>query len=111
MARMPTPTEITDLGVDGIAITWSDGHASRYAWRHLRLHCPCALCVHEWTGERLLHADRVPAGIRAVRLERVGAYALRFVWSDGHDTGLYPFPLLRQLCQCPQCTEAPASGA
>ena len=35
--------------------------------------------------------------------QRVGRYAYKIVWSDGHDTGIYTLEHLRSLCQCPQC--------
>ncbi len=31
------------------------------------------------------------------RAELVGAYGLKIVWNDGHDTGIYDFALLREL--------------
>ena len=33
----------------------------------------------------------------------VGNYAIRLVWTDGHDTGIYAFTMLRAVCPCPQC--------
>jgi DUF971 family protein len=36
-------------------------------------------------------------------VEPVGNYALRFRWSDGHDTGIYTFDFLRRLCPCAEC--------
>jgi DUF971 family protein len=36
-------------------------------------------------------------------IEPVGRYALQFKWSDGHDTGIYSYKLLRGLCQCDLC--------
>jgi len=29
----------------------------------------------------------------------VGRYALQFIWSDGHSTGLYPFDMMRRLAE------------
>ena len=101
---MPTPETIAqDPAARTLAITWSDGHESRYGYRLLRQHCPCAMCVHEWTGERLLDPARVAADIAPRDIARVGAYALRITWSDGHMTGLYTFPFLRSLCECAVC--------
>lgn len=107
MARrsLPTPTEILEnKGMQELRIAWSDGHVSRYGYRTLRLHCPCAVCVHEWTGEKLVDPSRVPAGIHPKEIAQVGAYALRFTWSDGHTTGIYTFASLRSLCECDACT-------
>lgn len=108
---MPTPTEIAeDRGAGELRITWSDGHLSRYTYRRLRQACPCAMCVHEWTGDRLLDPSRVPPDVRPREVGRVGAYALRFTWSDGHMTGIYTFPLLRTLCECEACAAARTAG-
>jgi DUF971 family protein len=102
MKRMPTPVEMGSVIDRTLTIVWSDGHRSTYAWRALRAGCPCARCKGEWDYRPApLRAEDFPPALRAIRLERVGAYALRFGWTDGHDTGIYPFPLLRnELCEC-----------
>lgn len=100
--KMPTPVEIGSVTDKTLAITWSDGHRSTYSWVSLRINCPCARCKGEpgFRPRRLTEKD-VPPTIRAISMGRIGAYALRFVWSDGHDTGIYPFNLLRfELCEC-----------
>ncbi|HLW48722.1 MAG TPA: DUF971 domain-containing protein [bacterium] len=108
---MPIPTEIAqDPEARELRITWSDGHQSRYTYRRLRQACPCAMCVHEWTGERLLDPKRVPPDVHPKEVARVGAYALRFTWSDGHMTGIYTFPLLRNVCECDACAHARAAA-
>jgi len=90
------PAQVTeDPASRELVITWNDGYVSRYAYRLLRQRCPCAMCVHEWTGASLLDAARVPADIRPKQIAQVGAYALRITWSDGHATGLYTFAFLR----------------
>ena len=107
---MPVPTQVGSVADRSFTITWSDGHRSTYSWQVLRLHCPCARCKGEPGDTASPLTDRdVPPTIRALRVERVGAYALRFVWMDGHDTGIYPFPLLRyELCECDDCRAARA---
>lgn len=103
--RMSTPVETGSVTDREFTITWSDGHRSRHTWQRLRMGCPCARCKGEGNYRPDPLTDRdVPTTIRAVSLTRVGAYALRFVWTDGHDTGIYPFPLLRfDLCECEEC--------
>lgn len=80
-----------------LQIRWQDGEVSVYAPRLLRQRCPCAGCVDEMTGERILVAEMVPEGVYPEAIHYVGRYALRFVWSDGHSTGIYPFEYLRRL--------------
>lgn len=109
--RMPTPTEVGSVTEAMFHITWSDGHQSTYTWQALRVHCPCARCRGEFRSPQpQLTAQDIPANIRAISVARVGAYALRFAWSDSHNTGIYPFALLRmELCECPECTARRAS--
>jgi len=101
VAIEPRDMEWVEKGVLGIQ--WSDGHASRYPVRYLRQQCPCAACVDEWTGERRLQGDDVPLLIMVKDIQPVGRYALQFIWSDGHDSGIYSYTLLRKLCQCDSC--------
>ncbi len=104
---MPVPATVQqEAATRELVVTWTDGHVSRYAYRALRQRCPCAMCVHEWTGAQLLDPERVAPDIHPKEVTQVGAYALRFVWSDGHATGIYPFTLLRSLCACEDCTRA-----
>ena len=92
-----TPTAIRQKGPSELAIAWADGHESVYAVRALRLACGCASCVDEWTGEERLDPASVAADVRPLRVTPVGRYAIQIHWSDGHDTGIYPFRRLREL--------------
>lgn len=83
---------------DGIHIQWDDGKECAYNHRDLRGECPCAHCVHEMTGKRMVGRDQVPATVEALDWMQVGHYALQFLWSDAHQTGIYPYTLLRELC-------------
>jgi DUF971 family protein len=40
-----------------------------------------------------------PAGVKIVGVDTVGNYAARFSFSDGHDTGIYTWALLRELAE------------
>jgi DUF971 family protein len=89
-----------------LGIIWSDGHLARYTVRSLRLACHCAHCVDEWTREQLLKEESIPQDIKPMKIETVGRYAFKIDWSDGHNTGIYPFDALRKLCECATCKKA-----
>ena len=92
VAESVGPTE------DGLklSITWGDGAVSEYWPRDLRIVCPCAGCVDEMTGVRTLQPTQVGPDVYPTAIHYVGRYALQFVWSDGHSTGIYTWELLRQ---------------
>ena len=73
------PNDLHQMGPHTLGVQWSDGHASLYNVRRLRLECRCAVCVDEWTREKKLKDEDVPADVRPQRLVPVGRYALRGV--------------------------------
>ena len=91
------------VGEEGLDLEWNDGHISPYDSKYLRINCACAECVEEWTNRKLLDVVSVPADLRAEDYLMVGRYAVQFLWSDAHYTGIYPFEALRALCQCDEC--------
>lgn len=80
-----------------LRIEWRDGRTSELRPRDLRLACPCAGCVDETTGVRTLRPEAVDEGVYPTAIHYVGRYALQFIWSDGHSTGIYTFEYLRRL--------------
>lgn len=97
--------KIEQLDKYTLGVEWTDGHCSRWRLAHLRRNCPCATCRDEWTGAPLLKPESVEEGITARTIESVGRYALTISFSDGHTTGIYSFPMLRELCQCELCAK------
>lgn len=97
------PRELLKVGDDEFTIVWEDGHASPYTARELRQNCPCAGCRDEWTGRPTLDREAVPADLKLPEARLVGNYAVQFVFSDGHTTGIFSFELLRKLCPCKTC--------
>ena len=100
------PREIMQEGEAGLRITWADGRECRFTAPELRRACPCAQCVNEWTGERVLRPEAVPEALSITDVAVVGRYALNFRWSDGHETGIYSFRYLRGLCEERQESES-----
>ena len=111
--RVQPPIEIGRVNRHDVKILWHDGHVSVYPARQLRLRCPCAACIDEVTGKIRLIASSVPQNVTPVSIKLVGRYAMNVQWSDGHNTGIYSFDLLRWLCPCCQtlASDSPASLA
>jgi DUF971 family protein len=93
------PREIQQEGDSGLRITWADDLVCHYLAAELRRACPCAQCVNEWTGQRVLEPETVPDALMIADVSIVGRYALNFRWSDGHETGIYSFRYLREFCE------------
>jgi len=87
-----------DLDANRVVITWRDGHESRFTGAYLRWTCPCAACRGHAPGQ--VEPPRFE-DVREVRLQgagAVGSYALRFDFSDGHDSGIFSYEHLRRSC-------------
>lgn len=98
-----TPVRIRRIDPSQIEIEWLDGHKAAYSTRYLRLHCGCAHCVDERTGQRMVILDQIPPGIGYTEVQLVGNYAMQIVFSDGHNTGIFSWDLLREICPCEGC--------
>jgi DUF971 family protein len=94
---MIEPTQIVQESDSNISIKWSDNTETSYSGPVLRRSCPCATCVNEWTGEKILRDDQVDESLTFTHISIVGRYALSFHFSDGHNTGIYSFDYLRTL--------------
>jgi len=100
------PSRVKRVNALQTDITWNDGHFSSYPSWYLRENCPCATCVEEFTGRRMIRQGSIPATLERVDVGPVGNYALSFTWNDGHSTGIYTFEFLRRICPCSQCLPA-----
>jgi len=96
---MIAPSSIQLIGSE-VAIAWSDGAESFFSGERLRAASPSA----ETQGERDVlgqqyggQGPRTFPGVKVLGWERVGNYAYRFEFSDGHRTGLYSYDYLRKL--------------
>ena len=94
-----SPENIQVIGNE-IAIKWNDGTESFVSLEDMRKACPCAGCGGEPDVLGRVAKPRVthtPASFRLKSYQLVGSYALQPSWEDGHNTGLYTFPFLKQL--------------
>ena len=79
---------------------------SDYPLAYLRGWCPCALCQGHGGERRYI---QVPI-TELTNIAVVGNYALNLSWGDGHDTGIYSYRYLRDLCPCSACGAPATSG-
>ncbi len=76
---------------------WADGGRQVVAYGALRAHCPCADCkALRGSGPSGLAPD---AAVKVAGIQPVGAYGVQFVFSDGHDRGIFPWGFLRELLE------------
>jgi len=95
-------TEIRRLPVVRRArLTWNDGHTAEFDYDYLRGYCPCAGCQGHAVGPVIFHPPSGP--VEPASIAPVGNYAISFAWTDGHDTGIYRFDFLREICPCDNC--------
>lgn len=88
-------SDLKDAGFrDGhVVLVFSDGRELSAKALDLRANCPCALCVSEVTGQRLLDPQTIPQDINPQEILPLGNYAVGITWSDGHASGIYPYSM------------------
>lgn len=92
----PWPTELkVNPTRDALTITFDSGESHTLAAEYLRVESPSA----EVQGHGPLERQLVPKKrhVKIARLEPVGHYAVRIVFDDGHDTGLFTWVYLLEL--------------
>ena len=67
---------------------------------YLRVHSPSAEVLGHGPGQEVLQVGKMNIGITAIK--PVGNYAVQLVFDDGHDTGLYSWNYLYELCESQQ---------
>lgn len=93
----PIPLEIGRANEHDVRVRWNDGRETIFPARFLRLSCPCAACVEEMTGQRVVQESSIPADVHPLSIDPVGRYAIHILWSDGHNTGIYTWEWLNEL--------------
>jgi ATP-binding protein involved in chromosome partitioning len=86
-----------DFDAKTITLTWENGEKSTVSNAALRRACSCALCVDEMTRAPLLDPRSIPMDIHAEKVGIIGNYAVMVDWSDGHNTGFFPYSTIREL--------------
>ncbi|MBF0184506.1 MAG: DUF971 domain-containing protein [Magnetococcales bacterium] len=90
------PTEIRHQSQEQrLQISWDSGELFYYPMEYLRVKCPCAdCCGHTPDQAKLIDGKQ---GVTVQSITPVGRYAVKLVFSDGHDSGVYSWTTLFDL--------------
>lgn len=86
--KLRTQSRLLEIGFD-------DGALFQLPFEYLRVYSPSAEVRGHGPGQETLQLSKHEVGIKKV--EPVGNYAVRLVFDDGHDTGLYTWGYLHEL--------------
>jgi DUF971 family protein len=78
-----------------LEVSFADGSCFELPFEYLRVHSPSAEVKGHGPGQEVLVLGKENVGIRAV--EPVGQYAVKIIFDDGHDTGLFTWRYLYEL--------------
>jgi len=92
-----TPTDIKLHRKSGILeLTWEDGGIYSLSAEFLRVHSPSAEVRGHGPGQEVLQTGK--KDVRIDTIEPVGNYAVRLQFDDDHNTGIYSWGYLYELC-------------
>jgi DUF971 family protein len=95
---VPPPLELKlKKGRQALEVSFADGSSGVLSAEYLRVYSPSAEVTGHGGGEGMLVLNKHNVAIE--RIEPVGRYAVRLVFDDGHNTGLYTWPILYDLCR------------
>ena len=93
---MPVPAEIRlDRAARMLHVTFDDGTRFALPAEYLRVESPSAEVQGHGPGQRTYFGGKKSVAIGAV--EPVGHYAVRLVFDDGHDSGIFSWDYLHDL--------------
>ena len=96
MRKTPVPTDIKLRTRSRILdVRFDDGASFELPFEYLRVFSPSAEITGHGSGEGILQTGKEE--VRISGIEPIGNYALRLVFDDGHNTGLYSWAVLHEL--------------
>lgn len=98
MSGNKIPTDITLHRKSNIlTLCYDDGSSYQLSAEYLRVHSPSAEVRGHGSGQEVLQTGKKL--VRITDLEAVGNYAVKPTYDDGHDSGIYSWEYLQELCQ------------
>ena len=90
------PNKITlDETAGSLSLTYSEGRECKFTCEFLRVFSPSAEVVGHGPGQRVNPIGK--ENVKIVEVEPVGNYAIKIVFSDGHNTGIYSWKYFQWL--------------
>jgi DUF971 family protein len=80
-----------------LELTYAGAESFELSCEFLRVHSPSAEVRGHGVGQEVLQVGKKNVKITAIN--SVGNYALQLVFDDSHDTGIYSWSYLRELCE------------
>ena len=91
------PTNVKFHKKDGsLELVYSDANSFTLSGEFLRVHSPSAEVRGHGPGEEVLQHGKKE--VKVTSLEAAGHYALLIHFDDGHNTGIYSWSYLKELC-------------
>lgn len=95
---MNTPTDIKlHRHSKTLELVYENGDSYQLSCEFLRVHSPSAEVRGHGPGQEVLQVGKINVDITDI--QPVGNYAIQLEYSDGHDTGIYSWDYLWELCQ------------
>ncbi|MFM2066999.1 MAG: hypothetical protein RLZZ584_1908 [Pseudomonadota bacterium] len=92
----PAPTELTVHQQSRVLeVAFSDGSRFRLPFELMRVYSPSAEVRGHGPGQEVLQTGK--RDVTIVEVEPVGAYGIKPIFSDGHETGIYTWQQLHDL--------------
>jgi DUF971 family protein len=80
-----------------LELTYADENKYLLPFEFLRVHSPSAEVRGHGPGQEVLQTGK--RNVSILNLEPVGNYAIKPTFTDGHDSGLFTWEYLLELCQ------------
>ena len=93
---MSIPVELRYSRSDRVLrVTFDDGVVGDISATRLRVDSPSAEVQGHGPGQKVVVTGK--ENVQIVEMQPVGHYAVRLIFDDGHQTGIYTWPYLKQL--------------
>ena len=94
------PVKIRVVENKSLEITWDDNKRDLLDLKLLRKLCPCATCLAERDKQSKMYIPIFSENQTTIKsINQVGKYAIQIIWNDGHSTGIYEYPFLKNLTE------------